>query len=165
MLDKYVIFKDTQDQDHVGTASTMPMAKKLCIDNEVTEPHLGLKSFGIVEPLPKKYKEFILTVYHRKIELRVHCVTTSIKKFAELIGSSPNYVKEYSTSIDPITKECIENIDVVYAVPGWGGEAWEIFQKDEVKLVSEYEKLIDEHREKYHTRYDWEEHKKTLTKL
>ena len=115
--------------------------------------------------LSKKYKEFLMTRYHRGIELRVHCVTTSIKKFAELINSSAGNVSNYANSVDPKTKECIENIDVVYAVPGWGGEAWEIFQKDEVKLVSEYEKLIDEHREKYPTRHDWEEHKKTLTKL
>jgi hypothetical protein len=114
--------------------------------------------------LSKKYKEFLITKYHRGIELRVHCVTTSTKKFAELIGSSPGFVKDYSNSIDPKTKECIENIDVVYAVLGWGGEAWEIFTKDELKLFSEYEKLIDEHREKYTTRHDWENHKKTLTK-
>ena len=115
--------------------------------------------------LPKKYKEFLMTRYHRGIELRVHCVTTSIKKFAELIDSTAGHVSNYANSIDPKTKECIENIDVVYAKPGWGGEASEIFTQNEVKLFSEYEKLIDEHREKYHTRHDWEDHKKTLTKL
>lgn len=113
--------------------------------------------------LPKKYKEFIMTRYHRGIELRVHCVTTSFKKFAELIDSTAGHVSNYANSIDPKTKECIKNIDVVYAKAGWGGEASEIFIQNEVKLFSEYEKLIDEHREKYHTRHDWEEHKKTLT--
>jgi hypothetical protein len=115
--------------------------------------------------LPKKYKEFIITKLHRGVELRVHCITTSIKKFAELIDSSPGYVKDYASPVEPKTKECIENIDVVYAVPGWGGEASELFIQNEVKLCSEYEKLIDEHRNKYHTRRDWEDHKKTLTKL
>ena len=119
---------------------------------------------GNVQPLPKKYKEFLMTRYHRGVELRVHCVTTSTKKFAELIGSTAGHVKNYANSVDPKTKECIENLDVLYAVPGWGGEAWEIFTKDEVKLFSEYEQLIDEHRKKYKTRHDWEEHKKTLTK-
>lgn len=102
MLDKYVVFKDTEDQDHVGTASSMVMAKKLCIDNEVKEPHLGLKSFGITEPLPKKYKEYNLVTYHRGVELRVHCVTTSINKFAELLGKSPSYVKDFSSGMLPL---------------------------------------------------------------
>ena len=115
--------------------------------------------------LSKKYKEFLMTRYNRGIELRVHCVTTSIKKFAELINSSAGHVSNYANSIDPKTKECIENIDVVYAVPGWGGEASDLFIQNEVKLCSEYESLIDEHRNKYHTRRDWEDHKKTLTKL
>lgn len=114
--------------------------------------------------LPKKYKEFILTQLHRGVELRVHCITTSIKKLAELLDASPNYLKDYASSVDPKTKECIDNIDVVYAVPGWGGEAFEIFQKDEVKLFSDYTKLIDEHRKKYPTRHDWEDHKKGLNK-
>lgn len=164
MLDKYVVFKDTEDQDHVGTASSMAMAKKLCIDNEVKEPHLGLKSFGITEPLPKKYKEYNLVTYHRGVELRVHCVTTSINKFAELLGKSPNYVKDFSSGMLPKTPECMANVDVLYALPGWGGEAFEIFKDKEVKLYSEYEKLIDEHRKLYPNRHDWEEHKKTLTK-
>lgn len=115
--------------------------------------------------LSKKYKEFIITRLHRGVELRVHCVTTSIKKLAELIDSNPNYVKDYASPIEPKTKECIENIDVVYAVPGWGGEASELFIQNEVKLCSEYESLIDEHRKKFPTRHDWEDHKKTLTKL
>ena len=115
--------------------------------------------------LSKKYKEFLMTRYHRGVELRVHCITTSIKKFAELIDSTPGYVSNYASSIDPKTKECIDDLDVVYAVPGWGGEASELFIQKEVKLYSDYEKLIDEHREKYPTRQDWEEHKKTLTKL
>lgn len=165
MLDKYVVFKDTEDQDHVGTASSMAMAKKLCIDNEVKEPHLGLKSFGITEPLPKKYKEYNLVTYHRGIELTVRCVTTSINKFAELLGKSPSYVKDYTSGMPPKTPECMANVDVLYATPGIGGEAFEIFKTKEVKLCSEYEKLIDEHRKVYPNRHDWEAYKKTLTKL
>ena len=112
--------------------------------------------------LPKKYKEYIITRLHRGVELRVHCITTSIKKLAELIDSTPNYVKDYASSVDPKTKECIDNIDVVYAVPGWCGESSELFTQKEVKLYSDYEKLIDEHRKKYPTRHDWEDHKKII---
>ena len=157
------MFKDTEDQDHVGTASNFAMAKKLCIDNEVKEPHLGLKSFGITEPLPKKYKEYNLVTYYRGVELTVRCVTTSTKKFAELLGKSPNYVKDFSSGMPPKTPECMANVEVLYAIPGFGGEAREIFKTKEVKLYSEYEKLIDEHRKVYPTRHDWETYKKTLT--
>lgn len=45
MLSKYVVFKDTELQERVGTASTMREAKKLCVDNEVTDYKFGYKSF------------------------------------------------------------------------------------------------------------------------
>lgn len=164
MLSRYVVFQDTILAMVVGTVSTFAKAKKLCIENEVKEPHLGLKSFGIIEPLPKKYKEYNLVKYVRGIELRVHCVTTSTKKFAELLDMTPSYVKDYTSGMEPKTPECIANVDVLYAYEGWGGEAREIFGNNEIKLFSEYEKLIDEHRKLYPNRHDWEEHKKTLTK-
>ena len=41
-----------------------------------------------------------------------------------------------------------------------GGEAMDIFNRDEIKTLEEYEKLIDEHRSKYLTRHDFEESKK-----
>ena len=44
-LSKYVIFKDTDLQETVGTASNMREAKKLCVDNEVVEYKFGYKSF------------------------------------------------------------------------------------------------------------------------
>ena len=45
MLSKYVIFKDTELQEIVGTASYMSEAKKLCLDNEVVEYKFGHKKF------------------------------------------------------------------------------------------------------------------------
>ena len=37
----------------------------------------------------------------------------------------------------------------------------DIFNRDEIKTLEEYEKLIDEHRSKYPTRHDFEKSKKT----
>jgi hypothetical protein len=45
MLSKYVVFKDTKDQEHVGCCSTMSEAKRLCEKNEVVDYKLGVKSF------------------------------------------------------------------------------------------------------------------------
>lgn len=45
MLSKYVVFKDTEGQEHVDGASTMKEAKRLCVDNEVVDYKLGYKSF------------------------------------------------------------------------------------------------------------------------
>ena len=45
-LDKYVVFKDTEDQEHIGTASRFNDAVKLCKDNEVTDYKLGIEAFG-----------------------------------------------------------------------------------------------------------------------
>ena len=43
-----------------------------------------------------KLKQFDLTKYYRGIELSVICVTTSQKKFAELLDTSTNDVKNYA---------------------------------------------------------------------
>lgn len=45
MLSKYVVFKDTELQETVGTCGTMVEAKRLCVDNEVVDYKLGFKSF------------------------------------------------------------------------------------------------------------------------
>lgn len=45
MLSKYVVFKDTEGQETVGTCGTMVEAKKLCRDNEVVNYKLGVESF------------------------------------------------------------------------------------------------------------------------
>jgi len=45
MLSKYVVFKDTEEQEVIDTASTMSEAKKLCIDNEVVDYKHGYKAF------------------------------------------------------------------------------------------------------------------------
>lgn len=45
MLSKYVVFKDTELQEIVGTCGTMVEAKQLCKDNEVVDYKLGVKSF------------------------------------------------------------------------------------------------------------------------
>ena len=44
-LSKYVVFKDTEGQEHVGNPSTMRDAKRLCVDNEVVNYKYGYKSF------------------------------------------------------------------------------------------------------------------------
>ena len=48
-----------------------------------------------------KLKQFDLTKYYRGIELSVICVTTSQKKFAELLDTSTNDVKNYAFCYEP----------------------------------------------------------------
>lgn len=107
-----------------------------------------------------KLKEFILTKYIRGVELQILCVTSSKKKFAELLDATSSYINSYSSSFEPRTPICIENPDILYAKSGMGGEAFHIFKRDEVKLLSEYVELIDEHRKVYPTYHDYYEAKK-----
>ena len=44
-LSKYVVFKDSENQEHVGSPNTMVEAKQLCKDNEVVNYKLGVKHF------------------------------------------------------------------------------------------------------------------------
>jgi hypothetical protein len=44
-LSKYVVFKDSENQEHVGSVTTMVEAKQLCKDNEVVNYKLGVKHF------------------------------------------------------------------------------------------------------------------------
>ena len=108
----------------------------------------------------KRLKTFSITKYYRGVELRVICVTTSKKRFAELLDSGLSYINSYAHSYDLRYDICNENPEVLFAKPGMGGEAMDIFNRDEIKTLEEYEKLIDEHRSKYPTRHDFEESKK-----
>jgi len=45
MLSKYVVFKDTEGQEHIGSCGTKKEAIKLCVDNEVTDFKLGYDTF------------------------------------------------------------------------------------------------------------------------
>lgn len=99
--------------------------------------------------LTKKHKTHSLTTYIRGIELEVLCVTTSKKKFAELLDKPLGYINGYASAYDLRYPICNENPDVLFAKPGMGGEAMVIFDRHEVKTLEEYEHLIDEHRKVY----------------
>ncbi len=99
--------------------------------------------------LTKKHKTYSLTRYILGIELEVLCVTTSKKKFAEILDSPIGHINNYAYAYDLRYPICNENPDVLFAKPGMGGEARLIFDKDAVKTLEEYEKLIDEHRKVY----------------
>jgi hypothetical protein len=45
MLLKYVVFKDSECQEHVGTSNNFKGAKILCEENEVVDYKFGVKSF------------------------------------------------------------------------------------------------------------------------
>ena len=108
----------------------------------------------------KKYKTFSITQYYRGIELQYLCVTTSKKKFAEISDISLSYINSYGHSYDLRYPLCNDNPDKLFAKPGMGGESMFIFNRDEVKTVDEYKKLIDEHRAIYPTYSDYNHSKK-----
>lgn len=82
-LDKYTIFQDTVLGMTVGSASKFTDAIKICKENEVTDYVQGIEAFGFKQPLTKKHKTYSLVTYHRGVELKLLCVTTSKKKFAD----------------------------------------------------------------------------------
>jgi hypothetical protein len=43
----------------------------------------------------KKYKTFHLTTYHRGVEIVLLCVTSSKKKFAEIVDKPLSYINKY----------------------------------------------------------------------
>jgi hypothetical protein len=106
-----------------------------------------------------KLKQFRLTYLYRNIELDVICVTTSKKKFAELLDIPISYVGSYSSDYEPRDILCIENPDVLCAKCGMGGEGTYFLPRKEVKFLSEFKVLIDEHRKIYPTRQDYHEAK------
>jgi hypothetical protein len=148
-LHKYVIFADTEEQEHLGTSNTFSGAIKICKENEVKDYKLGIKAFGFSEPLGAKYKTYELTVYHRGIELKLLCVTTSKKKFAELSNNSISFLNGYVHTYDLRYPICNENPDKLFATRGFGGEGTYIFEKDLIKPYEEIKEIIDKHREKY----------------
>jgi hypothetical protein len=158
-LGKYVIFKDTEDQEHIGIANKFTDAVKLCKENEVTEYKLGIEAFGFKQPLTKKHKTYSITRYYKGVELTVLCVTVSKKKFAELMDLSISYVNNYANCYDLRYPLCNENPDKLYAKRGMGGEAMFIFDKNEVKTFEEYKELVEKHREIYPTSFDYYESK------
>jgi hypothetical protein len=101
------------------------------------------------------YKTFSITEYYKGVELRLICVTTSKRKFADITDKSLSYINNYANSFDLRYQICNDNPDKLYALPGLGGEALYIFNKDEVKTFQEYKKLIDAHRKKFKTYYDY----------
>ena len=107
-----------------------------------------------------KLKQFHLTHSYRGVELTIICVTNSKKRFAELMDMTVGYIGNYANFYDPRDIECIENVDVVYAKGGIGGEAFHILNQDEIKPLSEYHKIIDEHRKIYATYRDYDEIKR-----
>jgi hypothetical protein len=105
--------------------------------------------------LSKKHKTFSYVKYIRGIELEVICVTTSKKRFAEILDSSIAHISGYATSYDLRYPICNDNPDVLFAQPGMGGEATAAFNKGEIKTLEEYTDLIDEHRKNYSTYRDF----------
>lgn len=108
----------------------------------------------------KKYKTFSITQYYRGIELQYLCVTTSKKKFAEISNISLSYINSHGHSYDLRYPLCNNNPDKLFAKPGMGGECMFIFNRNEVKTLDEYKKLIDEHRAIYPTYSDYNDSKK-----
>ena len=105
--------------------------------------------------LSNKHKTYSLTTYHRGVELQVLCVTTSKKKFAELIDKPIGHINNYASSFDLRYSVCNDNPDVLFAQPGMGGEARMIFNNGEIKTLEEYKDLVDEHRKNYSTYRDF----------
>lgn len=103
----------------------------------------------------KRYKTFHITTYYRGIELIVLCVTTSKKRFSELSGLSLSFINSHSHNYDLRYPLCNDNPEKIFAKPGLGGECFHIFNKDEIKPIEEYKKLIDSHREVYPTYHDY----------
>jgi hypothetical protein len=99
----------------------------------------------------KKHKTFDLTTYYKGIELRLLCVTTSKKKFAELSNISLSHINGYAYTYDLRYPLCNDNPDKLFAKPGLGGEGSYIFNRGEIKTFEEYKTLIDKHREVYLT--------------
>jgi hypothetical protein len=154
-LDKYIVFKDTEAHEHIGTASRFKDAVQLCKDNEVTDYKLGIEAFGFKQPLTKKHKTYSMTIYYRGVELQLLCVTTSNKRFAELSGYALSTINGYANSYDLRYPECNENAEKLYAKPGIGGESMYIFKRDEVKTLEEYKQSINKHRETYPSNRDF----------
>ena len=105
--------------------------------------------------LTKKHKTFSLTTYYRGIELEMIVVTTSKKRFAELVNTSVSQVSQYAHSYDLRYPVCNENPEVLYAKAGLGGEVRYILDRDEVMTYVDAKQRIDEHRKTYASYRDY----------
>lgn len=105
--------------------------------------------------LTKRHKTYSITYYHRGIELEVICVTTSKKRFAELLGDTTSHINNYCYVYDLRYPICNENPEVLYAKRGMGGEGLYIFKANEIKTFDEFKKIIDEHRKTYSSYNDY----------
>ncbi len=105
--------------------------------------------------LTKKHKTYSITIYHRRMEIQMVCVTTSKKKFAELTGISLSHINGYANSYDLRYPICNENPDKLYGIRGMGGESFHIFEKDKVIPLEEMKAIIDEHRKTYANSNDY----------
>jgi predicted transcriptional regulator len=103
----------------------------------------------------KKHKTFSITHYYRGIEIELICVTTSKKKFAELTNISLSSINKYASSYDLRYDICNENIDVVFAKAGMGGEVRYILNREDINPLDVVKKIINEHRKNYSTYRDF----------
>lgn len=105
--------------------------------------------------LTKKHMTHSLTIYHRGIELEVLCVTTSKKRFAEILGESPSQVNKYGYAYDLRYPICNENPEKLFAKVGWGGEGRYILERDDIKPLEDIKQIINEHRKLYSSYGDY----------
>lgn len=105
--------------------------------------------------LSKKYKTHSVTMYHRGIKMEVLCVTTSKKRFAELLGVPLSQISRYTYAYDLRYTICNENPDKLFAKCGLGGEGRYIFQKDEIHSFDDFKEGINEHRKLYSSYRDY----------
>jgi hypothetical protein len=93
----------------------------------------------------KKYKTFHLTTYHRGVEIVLLCVTSSKKKFAEIVDMPLSYINKYVMSYDLRYSVCNENPNVLFVQRGLGGESRVIFKNDDVIPYEEAIRVIDDY--------------------
>jgi hypothetical protein len=92
-----------------------------------------------------KYKTFHLTTYHRGVEIVLLCVTSSKKKFAEIVDMPLSYINKYVMSYDLRYSVCNENPNVLFVQRGLGGESRVIFKNDDVIPYEEAIRVIDDY--------------------
>ena len=105
--------------------------------------------------LTKKHKTYSMTSYYRGIELELIVVTTSKKRFAELVNSPLSYVNNYTYAYDLRYPICNENPEVVHAKAGLGGEVRYFLDRDEIMTYEDAKQRIDDHRKTYPTYNDY----------
>ena len=110
-----------------------------------------------------KLKQYGITTLINGVEVNVVCITSSKKKLAVLLDKPYNYILDYCSEYGFMYDECFENPSKLFIVRGMGGETLDIFEKD---VVYEYEtgvEMIESHRVKYPSKYDWYEKRSTVT--